>query len=188
MTNTIDKYFKITKTDSTISKNTNLDDKYTTIYTDGGCVGNGKKNAKGGIGIYNETDKTVYSQKIVLDTFNTPVTNNICELFAIKTAIDMYAKSTNSIKIFTDSMYSVNIFTKWAKNWKKNNWTKSDKKIILNLDLIKDIYEKTLIYNIKFIHCRSHQTEPKDKSSNLYNIWFGNNLADKLATEAMHSK
>ena len=189
MTNTIEKYFKVINTDSTTSKNnSNSSTNCITIYSDGGCIGNGKKNAFGGIGIYNETDKTTIAKKIVFDTFNAPVTNNVCELYAIKLAIDTYAKPSNTIKIITDSMYSVNTMTKWAKSWKKNNWTKSDKKIIQNLDLIKDIYEKTLKLNIKFVHCKSHQAEPKDKSSNLYTIWYGNFMADKLASEVMHSK
>ncbi len=157
------------------------------VYSDGSCINNGKRNAYGGIGIYCENTKESISQKIVYQTFNKPVTNNVCEMYAIKVAIDKYAKNDHVLKIITDSQYCYNTFTKWAKSWKKNNWKKSTKGEILNLDMIKDIYSKCETLNIKFEHCNSHKSPPSDKSSKEYKIWFGNDMADKLASAAMKS-
>ena len=39
--------------------------------------------------------------------------------------------------------------------------------------------------NVVFIHVRSHQKEPKDKKSDDWFKWNGNNMADKLAFKAM---
>ena len=47
-----------------------------------------------------------------------------------------------------------------------------------------DSIPDTRKYNIKFIHVRAHQHEPYNKNSNKYKLWFGNNMADKLATDA----
>ena len=89
---------------------------------------------------------------------------------------------TEHVDLYTDSQYSYNIFTSWAKKWKANGWVKADKKPILNLDLIKRIYDA--IHNrggITFHHCNSHMTPPTDMSSEAYKIWHGNDQADKLA-------
>lgn len=155
------------------------------IYSDGSCYGNGKKNAVGGIGIYNETEEKYLQKKIIYSTFNMPVTNNICELYAIKVAIDIYATEENELLIISDSLYCINVFTKWVSNWEKNNWQKKGNKEILNLELIKDIYSKYKKYKISFKHINSHMEEPKDKNSKEYKLWYGNYMADMLASNAM---
>ena len=50
--------------------------------------------------------------------------------------------------IFTDSDYSLKSFTKWAKDWEKNGWKKSDGGNIKNIELIKTgftLYKKYCI-------------------------------------------
>lgn len=190
--NTIDYYFKVVNKNNDTTMNLgNLNNEKSkqdvTVFSDGSCFNNGKKNAIGGIGIYNETTNESSSQKIVFDTFNAPVTNNVCEIFAIYTAISKYADSNVNLKIITDSMYCVNIFTKWASSWRKNNWTKKDKKPIQNLELIKKIYNKNNLFNITYQHCNSHKPEPDNKFDNEHKVWFGNDMADKLASLAMNS-
>jgi ribonuclease HI len=174
---------------NTVNVSTEISDKSKAIviYTDGSCMNNGKKNAYGGVGIYCENTNESISQKIVYQTFNKPVTNNICEMYAIKLAIDKYEQGSHILKIVTDSQYCYNTFTKWAKSWKKNNWTKSTKGENLNLDMIKEIYAKCENQSVKFEHCNSHKSPPSNKSSNEYKIWFGNDMADKLASSAMKS-
>lgn len=155
------------------------------IYSDGSCINNGKKDAIGGIGIYNETECKYLQKKIVYSTFNMPVTNNICELYAIKVAINLYAREDNELLIISDSLYCINVFTKWASSWEKNNWRKAGNKEILNLELIKNIYESYKKYKISFKHVNSHTEEPKDKHSKEYKLWYGNYIADMLASNAM---
>jgi ribonuclease HI len=187
----IHKYFKVIKnSNEEVSEKVSEEipsKKITIIYSDGGTINNGSKNAIGGIGVYNETDNLKYSEKIIYKTFNKPVTNNICELYAIQYAIDNYSNKDKTLKIITDSLYCVNIFTKWASNWKINNWKKRDNKPIQNLDMIKYIYHKVCKNKIVFQHCNSHLTEPIDKNTIQHKIWEGNDIADKLATKAIHS-
>ena len=70
----------------------------------------------------------------------------------------------------------------------KNGWKKSgnSKNTICNLDLIKELYNLTQEESIKYIHVRSHQKEPKDKESEKWFLWNGNDMADKLACKAMN--
>ena len=158
-----------------------------TVYTDGACVLNGKRNAYGGIGIYCENTGAQYSQKLTYQSFAAPVTNNVCEMYAIAVAIDRYAKTGVSLTVVTDSQYCYNVFTKWAAGWKAKGWTKADKKPIQNLPLIQNIHAKTLRYSISFRHCNSHRIEPQNRSTLAYRTWYGNDQADKLASAAMHS-
>ena len=37
---------------------------------------------------------------------------------------------------------------------------------------------------IRFQHIRAHQKEPKDLFSDTYKHWYGNMMADKLATDS----
>ena len=78
-------------------------------------------------------------------------------------------------------MYSINCITKWYKSWEKNNWKKSDGKPVDNLQLIQKIHYYYKLLDITFVHVKAHKKEPlhTDKS---YNDWYGNMMADKLAT------
>ena len=110
--------------------------------------------------------------------------NNVAELSAVYYGILKFItriKNTKQIVIVSDSKYVIDSITKWAKNWEKKDWKKSDGKIIQNLDLIKKIYYLVNNLNIKFLHQRAHKTPPKDKESDTYFFWDGNDKADKLA-------
>ena len=90
----------------------------------------------------------------------------------------------SKIIIYSDSTYVINSITKWCKGWEKKGWKKSDGNTVDNLEIIQQIYYLYLNLNIEFIHVRSHKAEPKDKKSKEYFMWFGNYMADKLATDA----
>ena len=79
--------------------------------------------------------------------------------------------------------------TKWACNWEKNNWQKYDfrkkkNKPILNKELIEELYKLYKSHNIKFNHVKAHKLQPSNKNSIEYKHWYGNKMADKLATNA----
>ena len=57
-----------------------------------------------------------------------------------------------------------------------------------NLAIIRELYDQFKLRPIKFIHCNSHMSPPKNKSSSEYTIWYGNFKADELATKACKSK
>jgi len=86
-------------------------------------------------------------------------------------------------------MYTINCATKWAKGWEQNGWKRkvgSSLKEVLNLDLIKELYQLVSSVEIKFVHVRSHQKEPS-KADSKWRLWFGNKMADELAGQAMNS-
>lgn len=156
------------------------------VFTDGSTFNNGQKNKMqfGGIGIY-------FNQKkypSISECLYGKITNNIAELKAIITAIDFikeqkdFDKQKTHIHIYSDSEYTINCIIKWSKTWEKNGWKKKDKKDISNKELIIKLYNYYNEYKIKFIHVKAHTSEPKDPL--LHNIWYGNKMADKLATDA----
>ena len=155
------------------------------IYTDGSTTNNGKANAIGGFGIYIPKLSCEISYKLE-STKNIKITNQLSELLAIMYVLE-YIKDKSIdddiVYIYTDSLYSINCITKWCKNWKKNNWKNTKNKTIENYILITRIYDfiNNFHKNIIFKHVRSHQNEP-DKDSDSYQHWYGNNKADKLAT------
>lgn len=158
---------------------------YIVVYTDGSCMNNQNKfNKKGGYGIFfKDDDIRNTSIKLTGDK----ITNQVAELTACIHAIELIKSTENldkkKILIKTDSMYCINSITKWCKNWQKNNWKKSNGDIIENLDLMKKLYEYSITLNIEYQHIRAHKKEP-NKNDNEYNDWYGNMMADKLATSA----
>ena len=106
-------------------------------------------------------------------------TNQRAELYAIYKGLKIVANSSNNydiIKIYTDSMYSIQSLTKWIHEWKMNNWMTANKKPVKNTDIIIPIDDlitnKKL--NVKFIHVRAH-TNLQDEFS------IANDIVDKLA-------
>lgn len=164
-----------------------------TIYTDGACSCNGKMYAKGGIGIYfSETNECLSENiNVTLKQFfpNLKIekpTNQKAELIAILKAIiasKEYLEKKIQVNIKTDSMYCVNIFTKWYKAWEKNNWKTASGKPVLNKEIIQTILDYTKAFNIKITYVPAHKTQPTDKSK--YQDWYGNKKADELAVKAI---
>ena len=153
------------------------------VYTDGSVSNNGKKNSKGGIGIFFD-DKNPDNLGKQLHIEN--ITNNICELEACRTAINIITNkksftNQDTIIISTDSNYLINSIVKWANTWEKNNWKNTKNEIIKNLDLIQNIRKYYLKYNIIFKYIRAHQKKPHIEEIELYKDWYGNNQADLLA-------
>jgi ribonuclease HI len=161
----------------------------TIVYTDGSTLNNQHKgNRKGGIGVF-FGDNDIRNKSISLVESDTnKVTNQVSELTACIVAVETIIcdKNHNNILICTDSMYTINCITKWCKKWKTNNWKKSDGKDVENVELISKLYDYYDNYNIKFKHIKAHKTEPS-KDSPIYNEWYGNMMADKLATNASNS-
>jgi ribonuclease HI len=114
-------------------------DQVTTVYTDGACSNNGKRNSLGGIGIwFGQNDKRNVSEALPPTEKHT---NNRAELAAVLRALQIVADIPGKIEIYTDSQYTMKGLKSWMHSWKRNNWSKSDGKAILNLDLWKQLYE-----------------------------------------------
>lgn len=160
------------------------------VYTDGSCLNNGKKNSIGAIGIYfSDTDSDNVGQ--VIDNEGNKITNQTMELLAMIQAFKIIGDkiqnkliNPNIIYVITDSSYVINCMTKWYKLWEVSGWINTKKKEVENKELIQLLYELKSKYIVIFKHIRSHQSEPEDKDSDSYKLWYGNFMADKLATEA----
>lgn len=157
------------------------------VFTDGSSTQINDKNGLkyGGAGIY----LSKYSKfNKSISYIGSKITNQRCELLACIEAIKILKHKNNKIIIYTDSMYTIKCATEWSKKWLTYNWKRkvgNKFKEIINLDLIKQLYYLVLNNNVTFIHVRSHQKEPLDKSSEDWFKWNGNNMADKLAFKAM---
>jgi ribonuclease HI len=157
------------------------------IFTDGATPNNQNKgHRKGGVGVFfGEKDPRNISYGLI-ESEHLKVTNQVCELSACIKALEKIISSEKvmgkQIIIYTDSMYIVNTIANWASGWEKNGW-KRDTGKISNLELIKKLYYYSINFGIIYRHVNAHQTEPEDKTSNEWKLWYGNHMADFLAVE-----
>ena len=135
------------------------------IYTDGACSGN---PGKGGWGALIQEDNN--ETKINGSEQNT--TNNRMELTAVIKALELFEKSIE-IEIYTDSKYVMQGITEWIKNWKNNQWKTSQKKDVKNKDLWVLLDRASEKHIIKWNWVKGHAGD------------YGNEIADKLATQAI---
>jgi len=146
------------------------------IYTDGSCIRSKNGHVKAGFGIY-IPEKHV---KVGAPLLNQKLTNNRAEMTAIIDAIKYLDEDDLQKKlcIFTDSQYSIYIFTGTGERYEKNGW-KNEGKEVPNIDLIKKALELKRTYNMVLLKVRAH-TDKRDEHS------IGNDIADKLANEGAH--
>ena len=136
------------------------------IYTDGACSGNPGPGGWGAVFLIKKIIKKISQEKkkilpIIEWSF-------LQLLWALKKI-----KNNSDVLIYTDSTYVKNGITEWITNWKKNGWKNANKKPVKNKDLwikLDNLCEKN---NVSWKWVKGH-------SVNKYN-----NLADKLATEAI---
>lgn len=158
------------------------------LFTDGATPNNhmtGKR--KGGVGVFFGEGDTRNISFGLKETKDLKVTNNVCELLGclkgLETLVSTQIIDNHKIIIYSDSMYVINTITSWATKWEKNGWKKSTGGVILNLELVKQLYYLSKNLNVNYIHVNSHTKEPS-KDSKEYNLWYGNFMADKLASAA----
>ncbi|KAJ2996394.1 Ribonuclease H1 [Globomyces sp. JEL0801] len=137
------------------------------VYTDGSCVGNGKRGAKAGLGVwFGPNDSRNLSEPL-----NDPnPTNNRAEMKAVIRALEITSEDRKVI-IHSDSNYTIQGITKWIHGWKKRDWKLSNGDDVLNKDLWMRL---DTLY-----HSRSGEKYVAGHSGHL-----GNEMADQLATQA----
>ena len=135
------------------------------IYTDGACSGNPGKGGWGALIQENDNEKKLSGSEL-----NT--TNNRMELTAVIKALEHYNEA-KEIEIFTDSKYVMQGITEWIKNWKTNHWKTSQKKDVKNKDLWVLLDSVSAKHDIKWSWVKGHAGD------------YGNEIADKLATQAI---
>jgi ribonuclease HI len=163
------------------------------IYTDGACKNNQNKLKRtAGCGVYfgnNNNNSLNNFNNISVKLDGPKQTNQVAELTACILAIEELINKSKiininmkDITIKTDSMYTINCITTWFDGWKKRGWKKADGKPVDNLELIQKLHFYISTHNIKLVHVRAHKEEP-NKADPTYEDWYGNMMADKLATE-----
>ena len=144
------------------------------LYTDGSARGN--PNGPGGYGAVlqfidakGQLHEREYSQGYI------KTTNNRMEMSAILWALTHYGAKDGDFFtpiVYSDSMYCVNSFTNWIKNWKANGWVRAGNKPLENKDLILEYDRLTtkegLRVDLRYV---------KGHNGTLFN-----ELADQLAT------
>ena len=145
------------------------------IYTDGSCLGNGHRDAKGGIGIYFPNGE--FSN--VSERFTDRPTNQRCELTAIYKSLLMCNNDLligSNVIIYTDSEYSIKCLKEYCKKWSINGWVKADKSPVENIDIIEPLYALYSKFwrTIQLEHVRAHTGNTDIHSKN-------NEIVDTLA-------
>lgn len=133
------------------------------IYTDGACRGNPGHGGWGAVLVYGSIEKE-------LSGGEPNTTNNRMELSAVIAALSAL-KEPCEVTLTTDSQYVVNAIEKgWLDNWRKNNWRKSDRGEVLNVDLWRELLVLLDTHTVSFVWVKGHNGHPY------------NERCDKLAT------
>jgi len=146
------------------------------IYCDGACSPNPGKSGTG-LAVYQQgkINSLYYGLYQPNGTNNTAELNGL--LYSFKLA-KKYLTNVEQIQILSDSKYSIDCITKWAKGWQAKGWTRGKGEEIKNLNLIKECFshyqeiKKQLIIS----HVKGHA-----------NI-EGNELSDRMAVLARLQK
>lgn len=152
------------------------------LYTDGGCINNGKSNSKAAYGYYFPNHKELSSANRVPD--DQPQTNNRGELLGIlegiKKAQVSFPAEEIELHIFTDSEYAKNCLTKWLPGWVAKNWKTSTGTAVINRDLIEEITKRLLFFeSYTFTHVRAHTGGDDELSKN-------NHIVDRMVANILN--
>lgn len=142
------------------------------IYCDGACSPNPGKSGTGIAVYYQDKLSALY-----YGLYQANGTNNTAELnglfYAFKLA-KKYLQTVTPVQVLSDSKYSIDCITKWAKGWQAKGWKRGQGEEIKNLELIKECF--ALYQEIKtqlvITHVKGHA-----------NI-EGNELSDRMAVLA----
>ena len=100
-------------------------------------------------------------------------TNNRMELKAILEGLIYFnsnIKPGSNLAISLDSAYVLNGMQSWCRKWQRNNWIKSDKKPVLNMDMWQQIIDQvdkipTIEYNLIKGHSGHIENEICDRAA-----------------------
>jgi ribonuclease HI len=146
------------------------------IYCDGACSPNPGKSGTG-MAVYQQTTLTElwYGLHQANGTNNTAELNGLLEAFKYAKP---YIEQNKQVQVLSDSKYSIDCITKWAKGWKTKGWTRGKGEEIKNLAIIQEAYQlyQQLKSNLTINHVKGHA-----------NI-EGNELSDRMAVIARVQK
>lgn len=142
------------------------------IYCDGACSPNPGKSGTG---------MAVYQQQQLIELwyglYQPMGTNNTAELNGLLAAFKyakMHIEQGKTVQVLSDSKYSIDCVTKWAKGWQAKGWTRGKGEEIKNLEVIKQCFSLYQALKSKLVinHVKGHA-----------NI-EGNELSDRMAVLA----
>ena len=142
------------------------------IYCDGACSPNPGKSGTG-LAVYQQGKISV----LYYGLYQANGTNNTAELngllYSFKLAKN-YLESVEQVQVLSDSKYSIDCITKWAKGWQKKGWTRGKGEEIKNVNLIKECFSlyQEIKQKLVISHVKGHA-----------NI-EGNELSDRMAVLA----
>lgn len=142
------------------------------IYCDGACSPNPGKSGTG-LALYQQGKVTA----LYYGLYQPNGTNNTAELNGLLYSFKLAKKhldNVEQVQILSDSKYSIDCITKWAKGWQAKGWTRGKGEEIKNLDLIKECFSVYQEIKTQLIisHVKGHA-----------NI-EGNELSDRMAVLA----
>jgi ribonuclease HI len=142
------------------------------IYCDGACSPNPGKSGTG-LALYQHGKVSA----LYYGLYNANGTNNTAELNGMLMSFKLAQKQLQTaarVQILSDSKYSIDCITKWAKGWQAKGWTRGKGEKIKNVELIKECFAlyQGLKTQLIISHVKGHA-----------NI-EGNELADRMAVLA----
>lgn len=146
------------------------------IYCDGACSPNPGKSGTG-VAVYH---KDVLAE-LWFGLHQSNGTNNTAELNGMLESLRMalpLIQQGKSVQILSDSKYSIDCITKWAKGWQTKGWTRGKNEEIKNLEIIQECFAlyQQLKTQVIINHVKGHA-----------NI-EGNELSDRMAVLARMNK
>ena len=158
-------------------------------YTDGSCYGNAgkQKDRKCGYGIYYEQPNELGLTKS-MGKIEKNMSNSRSELMSLLVCLEEVLNSTIgtgytvNLHVYIDSMYALNSADKWIYKWEKENY-----KDRAHQDILRSLYDVInringgYAMNVEYIKVKAHKSAPRDKESEEYRLWYGNDRADNLA-------
>jgi ribonuclease HI len=134
------------------------------LITDGACLGNPGRGGWAAILLHGEHRRELFGSEPY-------TTNNRMELTAAIEGLRALRERCD-VEVVTDSEYMKNGITLWIANWKKRNWTTSQKKPVVNRDLWEALDHETTRHATRWSWTKGHASHPE------------NNRADELASMA----
>lgn len=126
-----------------------MEKKTVEIFSDGACSGNPGPGGYGVILRYNGKERE-------LSGGENQTTNNRMELMGVITGLEALNQPCK-VHFQTDSKYVIDSVVKgWARNWRKNNWIKGDKKPALNSDLWERLLNLLDKHEVEFHWIKGH--------------------------------
>ena len=146
------------------------------IYCDGACSPNPGKSGTG-IAIYENINEKIQLTSLWYGLYQANGTNNTAELNGLLKSFEIaqkYVAQHKKVQVLSDSRYSIDCITKWAKGWQAKGWTRGKGEEIKNLELIKQCFSlyQPLKNQLTISHVKGHA-----------NI-EGNELSDRMAVLA----